>query len=80
MVLQMKATAKPTILRGKSLNPELKRALKSVLKPKGIMCIQSSEIEDFFHGNECHAYAIRYNDAAFRDVKSIIKTKIKKKK
>ena len=75
----MKTTTKLAIFKNKSLNPDLKRAIKSTLKPKGVMSIQSCEVEDFFHGKECQAYAIRYNDAAFRDVKSIIKIKTRKK-
>ena len=75
----MKATAKPTILKSKSLKPELKKALKSALNPQSVMPIQESEINDFFNETDCRAYRIKYSDAAFRDVKSIIKTKVRNK-
>jgi|SRR3989339_259310 len=75
----MKAATNITILRNKSLKPELTKTLKSVLNSKILMSIQSSEIEDFFNETDCRAYKIKYNDAALRDVKSIIRAKVRNK-
>jgi len=75
----MKAATNPTILKNKSLKPELTKALKSALSSKILMPIQSSELEDFFNETDCQAYKIKYNDAALRDVKSIIRAKVRNK-
>ena len=76
----MKDTKKLAIFNDKNLKPEFKRVLKSiVLKSKAIMPIQTSEIDGFFNEKEYQAIKIKYSNAALRDVKSIIRAKIKDK-
>lgn len=75
----MKDTKKLAIFNDKNLKLEFKRALESALKPKALMPIQSSEIENFFDEKEYQAIKIKYSDAALKDVKSIIKAKVKSK-
>ena len=76
----MKSTKELSIFNDKNLKPEFKRVLKSiVLKSKAIMPIQTSEIDGFFNEKEYQAIKIKYSNAALRDVKSIIRAKIKDK-
>jgi len=75
----MKTTNMPTIFSDKSLKPEFKRVLKSVLKSKAVMHVQTSEIDGFFNEKEYQAIKIKYSDAALKDVKSIIRAKVKNK-
>ena len=76
----MKSTKELSIFNDKNLKPEFKRVLKSIiLKSKAIMPIQTSEIDGFFNEKEYQAIKIEYSNAALRDVKSIIRAKIKNK-
>ena len=75
----MKTTKEPTIFSDKSLNPEFKRALKSALSFKATMPIQKSEIDEFFDEKDYQAIKINYSDMALKDVRSIIKARIKNK-
>ena len=51
----MKNTKKLAIFNDKNLKSEFKRVLESALKPKALMPIQSSEIENFFDEKEYRA-------------------------
>ena len=75
----MKNTKKLAIFNDKNLKSEFKRALKSVLKSNAVMSIQTSEIDEFFNEKEYRAIKIKYSDAALKDVKSLIKAKVKSK-
>ena len=76
----MKDAKELAIFNDKNLKPEFKRVLKSIiLKSKAIMPIQTSEIDGFFNEKEYQAIKIEYSNAALRDVKSIIRAKIKNK-
>ena len=75
----MKNTKKPTIFSDESLKPEFKRALKSALSFKATMPIQKSEIDGFFDKKEYQAIKIKYSDLAFKDAKSIIRSKVRNK-
>lgn len=77
MVLQMKATKKPTIFSDKSLKSEFKRVLKSASNFKATMPIQASEIAEFFSEDEYQTIKIKYSDAALRDIRKIIKAKVR---
>ena len=77
VVLQMKDAKMPTIFNDKSLKKEFKIALRSASNSKALMPIQASEIEKFFNEKEYQAIKIKYSDAALRDVKLIIKAKVK---
>ena len=68
-----------TIFNDKSLKPEFKKVLKSALKPRAVMPMRPSELEEFFDEKEYQAIKIKYNDAALKDVKSIIRAKVKNK-
>lgn len=65
------------ILKDEALKPEFKSAIKSASNSKALMPIQASEIEEFFNKKEYQAIKIKYSDAALRDVKLIIKAKVK---
>ena len=75
----MKDTKKLAIFNDKNLKPEFKRVLKSALKSKALMSIQTSEIDGFFNEKEYQAIKIKYSDAALKYVKSIIRAKVKNK-
>lgn len=75
----MKNTKKLAIFNDKNLKPEFKRVLKSALKSKAVMHIQTSEIDGFFNEEEYQAVKIKYSDAALKDVKSVIRAKVKNK-
>ena len=75
----MKNVKMPTIFNDKSLKPEFKKVLKSALKPRVVMPMRPSEIEEFFDEKEYQAIKIKYSDAALKDVKSIIRAKVKNK-
>ena len=75
----MEDTKKLAIFNDKNLKPEFKRVLKSALKSKAVMHVQTSEIEGFFNEEEYQAVKIKYSDAALKDVKSVIRAKVKNK-